>query len=87
MPTYKYECDKCGYQFEKFQGMTDPPVKTCPKCKGKVRRLISSGAGLIFKGKGFYQTDYKKSGEKKDSKDGNKNKPASCGNSECPGCV
>jgi len=61
MPTYDYECLKCGFHFEKFQKMTDAPRKRCPQCKGKVRRLISSGSGLIFKGSGFYSTDYKKS--------------------------
>ena len=61
MPTYEYECRKCGHTFEKFQSITAEPVKTCPKCKGKVARLVSGGAGIIFKGSGFYQTDYKKS--------------------------
>lgn len=61
MPTYEYECRKCGHQFEKFQSITAPPLKTCPKCKGKVVRVVSGGAGIIFKGSGFYQTDYKKS--------------------------
>lgn len=61
MPTYEYECRKCGHTFEKFQSITAAPVKTCPKCKGKVARLLSAGAGIIFKGSGFYQTDYKKS--------------------------
>ena len=60
MPTYEYECRKCGHLFEKFQSITAEPVKTCPKCKGKVARLLSGGAGIIFKGSGFYQTDYKK---------------------------
>ena len=60
MPTYEYECRKCGHQFEKFQSITADPVKTCPKCRGKVARLLSGGAGIIFKGSGFYQTDYKK---------------------------
>lgn len=60
MPTYDYECRKCGHRFEKFQPITAPPVKTCPKCRGKVARLLSGGAGIIFKGSGFYQTDYKK---------------------------
>ena len=60
MPTYEYECRKCGHRFEKFQAITAAPVKTCPKCKGKVARLLSGGAGIIFKGSGFYQTDYKK---------------------------
>ena len=59
MPTYEYECKKCGNLFEEFQSMTAEPLKKCPKCKGKVQRLISSGAGFIFKGSGFYQTDYK----------------------------
>ncbi len=61
MPTYEYKCRKCSYKFEKFQNMTDPPVKKCPECKGPVMRIISMGAGVIFKGKGFYQTDYKPS--------------------------
>ena len=61
MPTYAYECRKCGHQFEKFQPITAEPVKTCPKCRGKVARMLTTGAGIIFKGSGFYQTDYKKS--------------------------
>ena len=61
MPTYEYECRKCGHQFEKFQSITAAPVKTCPKCRGKVARMLTTGAGIIFKGSGFYQTDYKKS--------------------------
>ena len=60
MPTYEYECRKCGHRFETFQSITAPPVKTCPQCRGKVARLLSGGAGIIFKGSGFYQTDYKK---------------------------
>jgi len=59
MPTYEYVCDKCAYRFERFQSMTDEPVKRCPKCKGKVRRVFAPGAGIIFKGSGFYQTDYR----------------------------
>ncbi|HRV30229.1 MAG TPA: zinc ribbon domain-containing protein [Kiritimatiellia bacterium] len=62
MPTYEYECRKCGHRFEKFQPITAAPVKTCPQCKGRVARLLSGGAGFIFKGPGFYQTDYKRSG-------------------------
>jgi len=61
MPTYEYECSKCSFTFEEFQNITDKPLKHCPKCKGNLRRIISGGAGLIFKGSGFYATDYKKS--------------------------
>ena len=61
MPNYDYECLSCGHRFEAFQNMSAVHLKECPKCKQhKVKRLIGSGAGLIFKGKGFYATDYKK---------------------------
>lgn len=72
MPTYEYACPKCGHQFEQFQSMRDEPLKKCPKCgKTGVKRLIGGGAGLIFKGSGFYITDYKKKsgGESKSSSD------------------
>ena len=59
MPTYEYECEKCGHRFEKFQNMSEKPVKSCPKCKAEVRRLIGGGAAVIFRGSGFYETDYK----------------------------
>jgi len=59
MPTYEYECRKCDHRFEEFQSMTDEPVKTCPLCGGEVRRLISGGGGLLFKGNGFYITDHR----------------------------
>lgn len=60
MPTYEYACPKCGHQFEQFQSMKDAPLTKCPKCKKTgVKRLIGGGAGLIFKGSGFYITDYK----------------------------
>ncbi|MEA3489709.1 MAG: FmdB family zinc ribbon protein [Candidatus Omnitrophota bacterium] len=72
MPTYSYECKKCGHHFEKFQKMTDDPARKCPKCKGAVRRMLSPGAGFIFKGNGFYHTDYKKPGAEKEKKNGNK---------------
>ncbi len=62
MPNYDYKCDKCGHQFEEFQTMMEEPLKQCPRCGGDVRRMIGAGAGLIFKGSGFYITDYKKSG-------------------------
>jgi putative FmdB family regulatory protein len=76
MPTYEYECKKCGKQFDFFQSIKSDPLKTCPKeaCrmkkwgKGKVQRLLSSGAGLIFKGTGFYITDYRSEGYKQAAK-------------------
>ncbi len=60
MPTYEYKCLKCNYVFEEFQKMTDAPLTKCPKCNGKVKRLIGAGLAPIFKGSGFYETDYKK---------------------------
>lgn len=60
MPTYEYECLHCGHAFEQFQQMSDKPLEKCPKCDKKVKRLIGSGAGVIFKGSGFYATDYRK---------------------------
>jgi len=74
MPTYEYACDKCGHKYEKFQSMSSDPDTLCPRCEGPVKRLIGTGAGVIFKGSGFYQTDYK-----------TPSKPASeC--STCPDC-
>jgi putative FmdB family regulatory protein len=65
MPTYEYKCEACGNEFEQFQSITAAPTKKCPKCgKNKVKRLISTGAGLIFKGSGFYITDYRSEGYK-----------------------
>lgn len=60
MPTYEYECPHCGHAFELFQNITDQPLKKCPKCKKGVKRLIGTGSGIIFKGSGFYATDYRK---------------------------
>ena len=59
MPTYEYECTKCDHRFEVFQSMKDEPLKRCPKCRCKIRKVLGSGAGIIFKGSGFYQTDYR----------------------------
>lgn len=77
MPTYEYECQGCGHQFEVFQSMTAKSLKKCPECsKMKLQRLIGGGAGLIFKGSGFYSTDYRsdsyKAGAKADSGSGDK---------------
>jgi putative FmdB family regulatory protein len=60
MPTYEYACDACEHQFEEFQSMSEQPLRKCPKCgKKKLRRLFGTGAAVIFKGSGFYQTDYR----------------------------
>lgn len=94
MPTYDYECDACGHKFELFQQITAEPEKKCPKCKkNKLRRLFGTGAALMFKGSGFYITDYRsdsykkaasadssasgKSGDGKSSGSGEKGKPKS----------
>lgn len=74
MPTYDYMCDSCGYRFEKFQSITARPLRTCPKCEDrKLKRLIGAGGGVIFKGSGFYQTDYRSEGYKK-AEEGEKKK-------------
>ena len=71
MPTYDYQCQTCGHEFEVFQSMNARKLTKCPEedCSGKVKRLLGTGAGLIFKGSGFYETDYRsdsyKAGEKK----------------------
>ena len=88
MPTYDYRCPKCGNEFEAFQWITAPPDANCPECGEPAKRMISTGIGLIFKGTGFYQTDYKqkdektksdlktkREGKKKDSKPSTESKP------------
>lgn len=82
MPTYEYECLHCGHAFEAFQKITDNPLKNCPKCNKQVKRLISSGGGIIFKGSGFYATDYRKKTK------GDKPEAPSCPNLKkgCDGC-
>jgi putative FmdB family regulatory protein len=60
MPTYRYQCDACGHELELFQSMTESPKRKCPDCgRSKLQRLIGAGAGVIFKGSGFYETDYR----------------------------
>lgn len=83
MPTYDYECKSCNHNFEAFQKVSDPPIKTCPKCGKEVRRLIGAGAGIIFKGSGFYATDYRKKEDKKDEKTKVPSCPSQCPNKEC----
>lgn len=83
MPTYEYECLSCKHRFEVLQSIKAKPVTKCPKCSKKVRKLISSTGGFIFKGPGFYATDYKKAGVPSwDSK------PVSCpqAGQGCTGC-
>lgn len=66
MPTYDYECDACGHEFELFQSISDPVKRKCPECgKLKLRRLFGTGAAVVFKGSGFYQTDYRSDSYKK----------------------
>src|SRR5262245_55178342 len=92
MPTYDYECDACRYRFELFQGISDAVKRKCPSCgKAKLRRLIGGGAGFLFKGSGFYVTDYrsdsykrgaeaeKKASEPKDKPAGDKGSSGSTG--------
>ena len=75
MPTYEYKCLACNNQFERFQGITAPALEECPECSGKVKRLIGAGAGLIFKGSGFYITDYRSDGYKESARK-DKNEPS-----------
>ena len=80
MPTYDYECDACGHSFELFQSISEPVKKKCPECgKPKLRRLFGTGAAVMFKGSGFYQTDYRSDSYKKAAE---KDKPASDSKSE-----
>ena len=74
MPTYEYKCKSCGHVFEEFQSITAPPCEVCPKCGGKVKRLIGAGAAVIFKGSGFYATDYRSEEYKKKAKEEKKEK-------------
>ena len=69
MPTYEYLCESCGHEFEQFQSITAGPLRKCPNCdRNSLKRLIGSGAGVIFKGSGFYQTDYRSDSYKKAAK-------------------
>ena len=77
MPTYDYECDDCGHAFEQFQSMSDPVKRKCPECgKLKLRRLFGTGAAVVFKGSGFYQTDYRSESYKKGAEKEKKAKDA-----------
>ncbi|MDR2754960.1 MAG: zinc ribbon domain-containing protein [Planctomycetaceae bacterium] len=86
MPTYEYRCDACSHEFEEFQYIKDAPLKKCPNCgQNKLRRLISGGAAIVFKGSGFYQTDYRSDSYKKSVQSESPSAPATaaaCNN--CP---
>ncbi len=95
MPTYDYQCDACGHKFEQFQNISDPMLKKCPECKkSKLRRLFGTGAAVVFKGSGFYTTDYrsesykkgasadKASGDKASGDSGSKSSDSSKGSSD-----
>ena len=87
MPTYEYKCQKCGNEFEEFQSIMAEAKADCPKCGGHAKRMISLNSGIIFKGKGFYVTDYK---NYKNNKNNNNNeakscpKAETCADSKCP---
>jgi putative FmdB family regulatory protein len=69
MPTYEYQCDSCGHRFDELQSFKDDPLKVCPKCQEeKLRRLFGTGAAILFKGSGFYETDYRSESYKKAAK-------------------
>jgi putative FmdB family regulatory protein len=85
MPTYEYECLSCKHKFEILQSITAKPKTKCPECGKKLRKLISSTGGFIFKGAGFYATDYKKTSKSKDSSPVNTCPKASTGCAGCPG--
>ena len=80
MPTYDYACAACGHRFEEFQSMTSDPLKTCPECnQDDLERLIGAGAAVIFKGSGFYQTDYKNTGGPSSSESSSESKGSDAG--------
>lgn len=69
MPTYEYHCDACDYNFDEFQSMSEAPLKKCPQCKkSKLRRVFGTGAAILFKGSGFYETDYRSDSYKQGAK-------------------
>jgi putative FmdB family regulatory protein len=77
MPTYEYRCNSCGHEFEEFQKMTADALTICPKCaEPTLRRKMGSGSGMIFKGSGFYVTDYRKSSSSPAAKNSNDSKPS-----------
>jgi len=91
MPTYEYRCEACRHEFEEFQSMTSEPIRKCPSCgKRRVKRLLGMGGAVIFKGSGFYATDYRsksyKEAAKKDAPPAAAAKDAAPASSPCDGC-
>lgn len=91
MPTYEYECKSCHHRFEKLQPITAKPAASCPRCRKPSKRLISRGAGVLFKGSGFYATDYRSASYKKKAQSESKGSSCEpkgssggCGKSGCP---
>ena len=83
MPTYDYQCGSCEHEFEHFQSMTSPVLRKCPECgKPKLKRLIGAGAAVVFKGSGFYQTDYRSESYKKRAAEDNKTSSESTADSK-----
>ena len=92
MPTYEYKCENCGHNFDEFQSMSEAPLEKCPKCKKKkLRRLFGTGAAILFKGSGFYETDYRsesyKSAAKADQETGKVGKTDTNGTSDTTGAA
>lgn len=85
MPVYEYECTKCGYRFEFFKRNSEKEPDKCPKCNGSLRRLFSGGVGFVFKGSGFYATDYKNK-KRKESEDKSKSSCSTCRGGTCSIC-
>lgn len=84
MPTYQYECSSCGHEFEVIQSMMDPKLRKCPECKKlRLQRLIGAGGGVIFKGSGFYETDYKRKSAPSAEPAKTESKPSDCGGGGC----
>jgi putative FmdB family regulatory protein len=85
MPTYDYECDACGHRFELYQSISADPERKCPECKKlKLRRLIGTGAAVVFKGSGFYQTDYRSDSYKKSAAADSGSSPSGSSSTEKP---
>ncbi len=87
MPTYEYQCQKCRKRHEAFQSITAKPLTKCPRCGGRLKRLLGSGSGFLFKGSGFYITDYRSKGYQEAKKrDQDSCKPSSSPSSDKPSC-